>query len=278
MSTIGQTLESKPKSGKVIAWILRVGLAILIPLIAFFFLYQGFLFLRAGDAPKWIIALIAIVWGVGGVAILYYLFNRLVESLSPEWTARLQPFVFVGPAIAMLIWFLALPALRTFYISLFGRNGPPALPITMLFTSPNEYLTAVAAQFTGLSNYVAVFTDRLMLGALRNNILFWIGIATPLTVIAGLLVAVLADRSNFERAAKSLIFMPMAISFVGASVIWNFIYEVSPPGSPQIGLLNAIVAAFGGQLQRLLPGTTSSWSSLSFGFRPGMRWCFSRPR
>ncbi|HEX9386552.1 MAG TPA: sugar ABC transporter permease [Anaerolineales bacterium] len=247
MSTIGQTLESKPKSGKVIAWILRVGLAILIPLIAFFFLYQGFLFLRAGDAPKWIIALIAIVWGVGGVAILYYLFNRLVESLSLEWTARLQPFVFVGPAIAMLIWFLALPALRTFYISLFGRNGPPALPITMLFTSPNEYLTAVAAQFTGLSNYVAVFTDRLMLGALRNNILFWIGIATPLTVIAGLLVAVLADRSNFERAAKSLIFMPMAISFVGASVIWNFIYEVSPPGSPQIGLLNAIVAAFGGQ-------------------------------
>src|SRR6266508_2762577 len=247
LSTIGQTLESKPKSGKVIAWILRVGLAILIPLIAFFFLYQGFLFLRAGDAPKWIIALIAIVWGVGGVAILYYLFNRLVDSLSLEWTAPLQPFVFVGPAIAMLIWFLALPALRTFYISLFGRNGPPALPITMLFTSPNEYLTAVAAQFTGLSNYVAVFTDRLMLGALRNNILFWIGIATPLTVIAGLLVAVLADRSNFERAAKSLIFMPMAISFVGASVIWNFIYEVSPPGSPQIGLLNAIVAAFGGQ-------------------------------
>jgi alpha-glucoside transport system permease protein len=86
-----------------------------------------------------------------------------------------------------------------------------------------------------------------MLGALRNNILFWIGIATPLTVIAGLLIAVLADRSKFERTAKSLIFMPMAISFVGASVIWNFIYEVSPPDQPQIGLLNAIIATFGGQ-------------------------------
>jgi len=164
-----------------------------------------------------------------------------------DWTARLQPFVFVGPALALLIWFLALPALRTFYISLFGRNGPPGLPVTMLFTSPNEYLTAVAAQFVGLSNYVAVFTDRLMLGALRNNILFWIGIATPLTVIAGLLIAVLADRSKFERTAKSLIFMPMAISFVGASVIWNFIYEVSPADRPQIGLLNAFVVGLGGQ-------------------------------
>jgi len=247
LATIDQTVKDKPGSGKVIAWILRIGLAILIPLIAFFFLYQGFLFLRAGDAPKWVIALVAIVWGVGGVWMLYYLFNKLVEMLSPEWTARLQPFVFVGPAIAMLIWFLALPALRTFYISLFGRNGPPALPVTMAFTNPGEYFAALSVQFVGLSNYVAVFTDRLMLGALRNNILFWIGIATPLTVIAGLLIAVLADRSKFERTAKSLIFMPMAISFVGASVIWNFIYEVSPVGTPQIGLLNAIVAGLGGQ-------------------------------
>jgi alpha-glucoside transport system permease protein len=241
-------MENKPSPAKrALAWILRIGLAILIPVIAFFFLYQGFLFLRAGNAPKVVIAVVAIVWGVGGVAILYYLFNKLVEALSPDWTARLQPFVFVGPAVAMLIWFLALPALRTFYISLFGRNGPPALPVTMIFTNPSDYFTAVAAQYVGLSNYVAVFTDRLMLSALRNNILFWIGIATPLTVIAGLLVAVLADRSKFERVAKSLIFMPMAISFVGAGVIWNFMYEVSPASTQQIGLLNAVVVAFGGQ-------------------------------
>jgi alpha-glucoside transport system permease protein len=248
VATSEQIINKEPRSaGKVIAWILRIGLAISIPVIAFFFLYQGFLFLRAGNAPKWVIALVAIVWGVGGVTILYYLFNKLVEMLSPDWTARLQPFVFVGPAIAMLTWFLALPALRTFYISLFGKNGPPALPFTMIFTNPGEYFTTIAAQFVSLSNYAAVFSDRLMLGALRNNILFWIGIATPLTVIAGLLVAVLADRSKFERTAKSLIFMPMAISFVGAGVIWNFIYEVSAADSPQIGLLNAIVVAFGGE-------------------------------
>jgi alpha-glucoside transport system permease protein len=240
-------MKEKPSPGKrVIAWLLRIGFAILIPVIAFFFLYQGFLFLRAGNAPKWVIAIVAIIWGVGGVAILYYIFNKLVESLSPDWTARLQPFVFVGPAIAMLVWFLALPAIRTFYISLFGRNGPPALPVTMIFTDPGTYFTALSAQFVGLSNYVAVFDDRLMLGALRNNILFWMGIATPLTVAAGLLVAILADRSKFERVAKSLIFMPMAISFVGAGVIWNFVYEVTPPGTPQIGLLNAVVVALGG--------------------------------
>jgi alpha-glucoside transport system permease protein len=248
LTTPGHPVEGKEKAeSKKITWILQFGLAILITLITFIILYQGFIFLREGNAPKWVIAVVAIVWGVGGVAVLYYVFNQLVELLPVQWTARLQPFIFVGPALALLIWFLALPAVRTFYISLFGRNGPPSLPITMAFTNPDEYFSAMAVQFVGLSNYVAVFTDRLMVGALRNNILFWIGIATPLTVIAGLLIAVLADRSKFERTAKSLIFMPMAISFVGASVIWNFIYEVSPPDGPQIGLLNAIVVGLGGE-------------------------------
>ncbi len=226
---------------------LRIGASLLIALAAFSLLYEGFFFLRDGNAPKWIMAVVAIVWGVGGVAFLYYFFNWLVERLSLRWTARLQPFVFVGPALAMLLWFLALPAVRTLYISFFGRNGPPSLALMLLFTSPGEYWAALSSQFTGLDNYVAVFTDRLMLGAFRNNILFWIGIATPLTVVAGLLIAILADRSKFERLAKSLIFMPMAISLVGASVVWNFIYQVNPPGTPQIGLLNAIIVAFGGQ-------------------------------
>ena len=181
-----------------------------IPVIAFFVLYLGFLFLRDGNAPKWLITIVAIIWGVGGVAALYWIFNWLVEMLPDEWTARLQPFVFIGPAMAILVWYLAFPTVRTFWISLFGRDGP------------------AGGEFVGLANYVAVFTDRLMREAFRNNIFIWMLIATPLTVAFGLLVAVLADRSKFERVAKSLIFMPMAISFVGASVIWNFIYEVKP--------------------------------------------------
>jgi alpha-glucoside transport system permease protein len=214
--------------GRILAFIIRILLAILIPAIAFFVLYEGFLFLRAGNAPKWMITLVAIVWGVGGVAALYWIFNWLVEMLPDEWTVRLQPFVFVGPALAMLAWFLAIPTGRTLLISLFDRDG-------------------LQGSFVGLQNYIAVFTNRLMREAFRNNLLFWIGVATPLTVSFGLIVATLADRSRFERVAKSLIFMPMAISFVGASVIWNFIYEVKPPDAPQIGLLNAISVGLTGQ-------------------------------
>jgi alpha-glucoside transport system permease protein len=217
--------------GRLVATILRLALALLIPVIAFVVLWQGFLFLRAGDAPKWVVALVAIVWGVGGVAALYWIFNWLIEMLPDVWMSRLQPFVFIGPAMAILAVYLAFPTINTFWISLFGRDGP------------------AAGEFVGLSNYVAVFTERVMLEAFRNNILFWMAIATPLTVAFGLLIAVLADRSGYERTAKSLIFMPMAISFVGASVIWNFMYEYKPVGAEQIGLLNAIVVAFGGQPQ-----------------------------
>ncbi len=231
-----QFLEERPDRdlgifGRLVAGILRVVLAFLIPVIAFVVLWQGFLFLRDGAAPNWAIALVAIIWGVGGIAALYWIFNWLIEMLPDVWMARLQPFVFIGPAIAILCVYLAWPTVNTFWISLFGRDGP------------------AAGEFVGLSNYVAVFTERVMLEAFRNNILFWMGIATPLTVGFGLLVAVLADRSGYERTAKSLIFMPMAISFVGASVIWNFMYEVKPAGAEQIGLLNAIVVALGGQPQ-----------------------------
>ncbi len=243
--------ESPPEptsaGAKLLTLLGRIALAIAIPLIAFFILYQGFLFLRAGDAPKAVITLVAIVWGVGGVAALYWIFNWLVEMMSDDWKARLQPFIFIGPAIAILIWFLALPTVRTLWISLFGRDGPPNQPLSMMFSDPQEYFATFSAAFVGLGNYIAIFTDRLMAEAFRNNLLFWILIGTPLTVAFGLVVAVLADRSKYERVSKSLIFMPMAISFVGAGVIWNFVYEVKPVEFPQIGLLNAIVVALGGQ-------------------------------
>jgi alpha-glucoside transport system permease protein len=87
-----------------------------------------------------------------------------------------------------------------------------------------------------------------MLQAFRNNLL-WIIIGSTLTVVFGLIIAVLADRSKFERLSKTFIFLPMAISFVGASIIWNFIYEYRPAGTPQIGLLNAVVTGLGGTPQ-----------------------------
>ena len=90
-----------------------------------------------------------------------------------------------------------------------------------------------------------MFNERLLQEALRNN-LMWIVFGSTLSVITGLLVATLADRSKSERVSKTLIFLPMAISFVGAGVIWNFMYEVKPPGEVQIGVFNAIVVALGG--------------------------------
>jgi alpha-glucoside transport system permease protein len=212
---------------RIVAFVARVLLAIIIPLAAFAVLYAGFIFLRDSDAPKWVIALVAIVWGVGGVAMLYWIVNWLVEQLPRTWTHRLQPYVFVGPAVAILIWYLTLPTFRTFWLSLLNQNS---------------------TDFVGFSNYIAIFTDRLMRESFRNN-LMWLIFGTILCVGFGLLVAVLADRSRAERLWKAIVFMPMAISFVGAGVIWNFIYEYRPAEAPQIGLLNAIVVGLGGQPQ-----------------------------
>ena len=227
----------------------RIIIAIAIPAIAFFVLYLGFIFLRDSEAPQWIITIVAIIWGVGGVGSLYWVFNRLVESLPEFWSTRLLPFVFVGPALAIMGWYLAVPTLRTFHLSLFGRTGPnDDLGFIKNFASD---------AFVGLQNYIAVFSEDIMLEAFRNNVM-WIIFGSTLSVISGLLIAVLADRSKFEKIAKSMIFLPMAISFVGASIIWNFIYEYRPEGAAQVGLLNAIVTGLGGA-----PKAWQQWVDIS---------------
>ena len=225
------------------AWMLRLLLAVAIPLIAFIVIYAGYLFLRDSEAPKWVIAIVAIIWGVGGFATLYWVFNGIVEKLPDAWSERLLPFVFVGPAMAILTWYLALPVYRTFWLSLFGRDGfasgfSPFKP----WTWPAG---VHSSEFVGLANYITTFTQDIFQIAIRNN-LMWIVFGSTFSVGFGLLVATLADRSKFERVSKSLIFLPMAISFVGAGVIWRFMYVVRPQNQPQIGLLNAITVALGG--------------------------------
>ncbi|MGD8403288.1 MAG: sugar ABC transporter permease, partial [Anaerolineales bacterium] len=237
----GTNGQNQSLAVRIVSLIGRVLLALAIPLIAFYVLYLGFLFLRDSNAPQIVITLVAIVWGVGGVAILYWIFNNLVERLPDAWRTRLLPFVFVGPAIAILSWYLTIPTLRTFWISLFNRDGPP--------DGLNFFQLISSDAFVGLGNYVAVFDPKgLMFEAFRNN-LMWIAFGSTFSVAFGLVIAVLADRSRFEKVAKSFIFLPMAISFVGASIIWNFIYEYRPAGQPQVGLLNAIVTGLGGTPQ-----------------------------
>jgi alpha-glucoside transport system permease protein len=93
-----------------------------------------------------------------------------------------------------------------------------------------------------VQNFAYIFTDGAMLSALRNNII-WLVVFTLLTVGFGLAAAVLTDRVPYEAAAKSIIFLPMAISAVGTGVIWRFMYDYRPPGTPQRGTLNALLVA-----------------------------------
>lgn len=219
----------------------RLLVSIFVPAITFFVLYQVFIFLRDTQIPQWITAIIAIIWGVGGVLALYTLSNYLIEQLDPAWRRRLIPFVFVGPALAILTWYLVLPTIRSFIASLYDARG---------------------LNFVGLDNYIYAFTSQEMLQSYRNNFLFWMIFGTGMSVGFGLLIAVLVDRTHpvFETICKALIFMPMVISGVGASVIWKFIYEYRPTGSTQIGLLNGIITALGFESQGWL--LLQPWNNL----------------
>lgn len=213
-------------------------LSILVPLLNLGLHTLIFLFFRSSDLPPIVNAFLAVLWGVFGIYSIYYSLNWVVEQYPDKWKDRIIPYVFVGPAVLLLGWLLFLPTLRTLYLSFFSADS---------------------TQFVGFANFVAVFTDRLLLTALRNN-LMWVVFGTLACVILGLLIAVLADRSSFERLAKAIVFMPMAISFVAAGVIWKFIYYYQP-GADQIGLLNAIIVNMGFQPQGWL-SMVQPWNNL----------------
>ncbi|MBT3390577.1 MAG: sugar ABC transporter permease [Chloroflexi bacterium] len=261
--------DEKIRPGGFFEWLTlafgRILVSLVVPVVTFTVLILGFRWLRdtvpSGLAEKTTVSLVAILWGVGGAGILYLISNWLIEKLSPVWVKRLQPFIFVGPAIAILTWYLALPTFRSLWISLFDRSGPTEVPFGLLFTAPKEYFAQLSTNFIGLGNYISVFTERTMITAFRNNLL-WIIFGASLAIVFGLLVAVLADRSRFENIAKSLIFLPMAISMVGAGVIWNFMYEVKDIADPQIGLLNAIWVAFGNKPQAWTALITQPWNNI----------------
>ncbi|MGB7416595.1 MAG: sugar ABC transporter permease [Thermosynechococcaceae cyanobacterium] len=170
-------------------------------------------------------ALVAIVVGSGGVIALFYAMNALVTALPFKGKARLLPWVYISPALLVLTAYLVLPTIWTVFISFLGRRSD---------------------KFVGLDNYIFAFTDASMLVAFRNNLL-WLVLVTGVSVSLGLVIAVLVDKVKYEAFAKGLIFMPMAISFVGASVIWRFVYAYTPPEFEQIGLLNAILVQLGGE-------------------------------
>ncbi|HET7486907.1 MAG TPA: sugar ABC transporter permease, partial [Acidimicrobiales bacterium] len=205
------------------AWRLGIGLAVPAGVVAVLWGTWGFL--RDANANRLLVVAVAIAIGVGGIFALFWGMDRLVDAL-PEWLReRVRPYVFVGPALVILSVFLVYPVINTIVLS---------------------FKDAHAQRFVGLDNYRFVFTDDSMLRAIRNT-LGWIVLVPTAAVAIGLLFATLADRLyRAESLAKSLIFLPMAISFVGAAVVWRFVYSFRPQGfGSNIGLLNGIMLGLG---------------------------------
>ncbi len=137
--------------------------------------------------------------------------------------SKLAAWVYVLPAVVLLGVFLVYPSLRTIYLSVFSSNS---------------------AEFVGLDNYAYLFTNRETLIVFRNNLL-WLALFTGMTLGMGLLIAVLTNQVRYEAAAKAVVFIPMAVSFTAAAVIWRFMYVFQPREFTQIGVVNAIAVGLG---------------------------------
>lgn len=169
---------------------------------------------------KLTIMAIALAIGIGGIWVLYAGLNAATDLLGRRWSARVRPYVFIGPAVALLLAYLVVPAIATIVAS-FTERGAPENTWGFVLTSPEMWL------------------------AFRNNII-WLVVGTAGSVGIGLLTATLFDRIKREALAKVFVFLPLAISMVGAAVIWRFMYAWNPAGEDQIGLVNAAVQGLGG--------------------------------
>jgi alpha-glucoside transport system permease protein len=169
---------------------------------------------------KLLLAAIALFVGVGGIWLLFTGVSSLVERFPPNIRDRILPWVFVSPALLLLSLYLVYPAVATVIGSFQDNKGA----------------------FT-LANWASLGTGPF-LEILRNNAI-WLVFTTAGSVGLGLLVAALFDRIKREALAKVFVFTPLAISLVGATVIWSFVYAWQPASQPQFGLLNAIWTATG---------------------------------
>ena len=244
---------------------------------------------------KLMITAVALLVGIGGVWVLFWVANDLIARLPFGVRERIRPFIFVGPAILLLATYLIYPAFNTLYTSISEDilNVPEIVPeqywasdsiaadlvddaenLTfsryLIDTDQFELARVIANEkpvwllirpktitdeagaerrvfgltALGLQNYQFAFTSPEMQIAFRNNLL-WLILGTGGSVVIGLVFATLVDRVKREALAKSFIFLPLAISFVGASVIWKFVYAWQPGNRAQIGLLNALVTNLG---------------------------------
>lgn len=165
----------------------------------------------------WIAAIVAAVLG----AVFFLLDYRAKQGAGYLF----QLIGFLAPAMALLAIGLVYPTIATFFKAFMNSRG---------------------SRFVGFDNFVFVFGQEGNRVAIINTII-WVLVVPALSTIAGLAYAVFVDKARGEKVLKALVFMPMAISFVGASIIWRFVYDANQAGQPQIGLLNQIVVSLGGQ-------------------------------
>lgn len=186
--------------------------------------------------------LITIIVGVGGCVGYFYFSNQFLDRVLFPATGKhagrninranqIRPWLFLFPALFALGLYLAYPVFATLWLSVTDRDAGGA--------------------FVGLANYSQMFGEPKFWEAMTNNML-WLIIVPAFSTGFGLLAAQLTDRISWGGIAKSLIFMPMAISFVGAAVIWKLVYDTRPVGQDQIGVLNAVWLSFDGGVWSVL--------------------------
>jgi alpha-glucoside transport system permease protein len=234
------TRETEPAASGASVWLLRILSALIIPAVLFlFFVTVGFL--QDPETNKLLQVSVAVVVGVGGVWLLYWAMDRTVSVLPERAAVAVRPFSFAGPAMILLGFYLVYPAVNTFILSFQNKD---------------------ASEWIGFANYERIFTESTYLVSIRNSVI-WALVVPVVCVVIGLGFATLADKlgRKSEAVAKSLIFLPMAISFVGASVVWTFVYSFRSAGfGEQIGILNAIWVAFGNDPVQWLAATP--WNNL----------------
>lgn len=189
-----------------------------------------------------LIGVLGLIVGIGGAVLLFRFLNMAIEGLPSRYSQGLIPYAFLLPAFSFLALMLIYPTVQTIVYSFANRNS---------------------TEWVGLQNYKEIIGDAYFRSALLNNLL-WIIVVPVITVALGLIAAVLGDKlsATGEKVTKSMVFLPMSISFVGASTIWGLMYAVNSPGAAQTGLLNAIVVALGGDPQPWLQIDTARLNSL----------------
>jgi len=169
-------------------------------------------------------ALLTVLVGIGAALVVYWLLNKLAELLPGVWEHRIKPYLYILPAMLAIAVYLIYPSILTVI---------------------NSFKDNLSREWVGLKNYQDLFTSHGFQQTLFNTVL-WILVVPAVTVIVGLTVATLADRlkPRAENLTKTIIFLPMAISLIGAATVWRFVYDAEPTGQPQIGLFNAFLDIF----------------------------------